>query len=215
MGTPAYEKDNPITRIARQVADHNAGAGMMRSYGPQVRVESAAMHQPVELPPGEQARLDALAAQHGVPMSDLGEAEEAQHRGPSLAETARLSFGAYAPVAPPRLPDFTKIEGIDLKRGEVIVDGLRFPVPADDLRDMWGYAMVIVKEAVMAQFERALAQVTKIAEVPDDTRQDVPEVLARDTTGQPGEVHPVRESAEESVEAREPGTGEGDPQSSE
>jgi len=215
---PAYEKDNPMTRLAREVAAHNAGHGLPagRGYGVgQTMVEPASMGRSVavrqELPPPPQEeieRLNRLALEHGVPASDLGVAEPmpTQYVPNPLQVTRTLRD--IRPSAP-RLPDFTKVEGIDLKSGHVIVDGLTFPVPENDLRDMYMYVMEIVQEAVMAQFHMALATVMQGTGGVSDIREDVSALPEGDAPGQSGEMPPVRESAEGEVEVGEQGSPEG------
>lgn len=55
-----------------------------------------------------------------------------------------------------RLPNFSKVQGIDLVRGVAVVDGLEFQLDAQTVSDLRTLVLGNAREQVMAQFDAAL-----------------------------------------------------------
>ena len=162
MPAPSFEKRNEFTDIINQVKDANASRGALAGRGirpipieggPAVR--SAAMARP-PLPPAEKERLDKLAAAQGIGPGDEPEGAEA---------VVDILREALTPLAPPNmnkpssfrsLPDFTRVQALDLVNGIAIVDGMEFAIPEDDIRDMKGYVVQLVTDAITARVADAL-----------------------------------------------------------
>jgi hypothetical protein len=59
------------------------------------------------------------------------------------------------PSFAPRIPDFTKIEGIDLVNDRVVVDGLDFPITVEQSNEFKEFVMGVVRDAILAKLEEA------------------------------------------------------------
>ncbi len=173
MGSPAIEPDNPATRIFRQVQALNASEGRPagRNYGgpisaePPARVQSAAMRaEPIVLDPAEQARRDSIAREMGILPDDDNEpgtytAEAALAASTPVRMPVRVDVHGRAIVGPPRLPDFQKVQVLDLVRGVAVVDGFEVSIPSIDLPWMRAYAIQLVVDLMTQRLAQALAEV--------------------------------------------------------
>jgi hypothetical protein len=56
------------------------------------------------------------------------------------------------------MPNFRNVEGFNLLRGVVVVDGMEFPLPEVDIQDMKKYALQIVLDAMVIQVAQALIE---------------------------------------------------------
>lgn len=155
--------------------------------GPTVR--SAAMGQPVAplppLSPEERMELDQKARELGImPRDDepVGEvyatladaiaAGASVHPpvavpppnppgslGAALTPRERAQFPQPTVVRMTRLPDFKKVQGIDLIRGVAFVDSLEFTMDAATVADLRTLVLGLARESIMAQFDAALTDV--------------------------------------------------------
>ena len=124
---------------------------------------------------------DAIRAGAGVNM-DTAEVEEAaqRHRAPGGPPITRVRPPVGGQVVPagsvgrtvkevlsmPTLPDFKKVQMIDLVNAKVYVDGVEFTVAPDELKMLRKFAMTKAKEQVQALLDAALKS---LAEDSDDT----------------------------------------------
>src|SRR6185503_14565650 len=153
------EKDNALTRIARQVKEHNSGIGALAGRdrgasmtpltGPRVTTRAMAMPEPID--PVEQERLDLEARKIGIlpvekedsKYTTLEEALETA-TGPTPPEPVK-SLGMRGPVPageiwrkvdPPRLINFKNVQGIDLENNVVQVDGFNIALPIEKATEL-------------------------------------------------------------------------------
>jgi len=68
--------------------------------------------------------------------------------------------GMYAPPRVPvarevRLPDFTRVEGIDLLRDCVMIDGMEFPIAEHDALDFKQYVVMVARNAILIKLTEA------------------------------------------------------------
>jgi hypothetical protein len=144
------------------------------------------MGQPVvELPPlspDERAELDAHARELGLMPGEVQEEdskyatlEEAIEAGrsvhppapvgqpmdPTDRPTARQFLARARVVETTRLPNFSKVQGIDLVRSVALVDGLEFALDQDTIVSLRTLVLGIAREQVMAQFDAALMEGTE------------------------------------------------------
>lgn len=54
------------------------------------------------------------------------------------------------------MPNFRNIQGFNLEKGVAVVDGIEYPLPEDDIRDMKKYALSIVLDVMVVQVAQAL-----------------------------------------------------------
>jgi hypothetical protein len=71
------------------------------------------------------------------------------------------------PPAPPRLPDFRNVQGIDLISGVVYVDDMEFKMLAVDLLDLRQYAVNTARAEIMRRLDEAVSLFS--AEMPEAT----------------------------------------------
>jgi len=188
---------NHLTQLIDRVKEENqmyGGRGPVESTvsaGPTPTVRSSSLGPSVpEAPPmsaeeNEEAnrKLRALGILPPDPEADAayGSLEEAMEAGmpverPPMGEPIAL----HRPTRPmpnvartsmpdaPRLPDFSKVQGIDLIRNVVYIDGMEFAISEEDSRDMRVYVVTTASNAIMAQFNNVLnALVPGLAEAKD------------------------------------------------
>jgi len=84
-------------------------------------------------------------------------------RGPDR-QNAREFLGVRS-----RLPDFRKVEGIDLLRGYAMVDGMEFPIPTEKASEFKRFVVETARAAIMESMEEAVGLFTtpETAEVED------------------------------------------------
>lgn len=141
--------DNDFTRLIDSIsADNRAGGrrGGVASATPLPTVRSASYGQEVVVPltAEQQAELDRKAAELGImelPMHASGFVPN------GLSPVITLT---------PRLPNFRAVEGIDLQRNVVAVDGLAFPIPEDEALELRQYVLRIVRTALEKKLKEAL-----------------------------------------------------------
>lgn len=187
---PASYPENPWTQMIEETRRLNEAGGMRSagpvSAGPEPTVRSAAMGQPVvELPPlspDERAELDAHARELGLMPGEVQEEgskyatlEEAIEAGrsvhppapvgqpmdPTDRPTASQFLARARVVETTRLPNFSKVQGIDLVRSVALVDGLEFALDQDTIVSLRTLVLGIAREQVMAQFDAALMEGTE------------------------------------------------------
>jgi hypothetical protein len=169
--------DNDYTRMIEMVSSQNrSGMRGVASATPLPTAQSADVGRVADPPPPmsseERANLDRLAIEAGVKDDRLASADPGQY--PSLEE----AVAAGAPVKPnytpralmsrermtareamaistPRLPDFRRVEGIDLLRDRILIDGMEFPIPVDDAVHFKQYVVSIAKAAIMKMLNEA------------------------------------------------------------
>ncbi len=74
-----------------------------------------------------------------------------------LARQENLPIRARV-VETTRLPNFSKVQGIDLVRSVALVDGLEFALDQDTIVSLRTLVLGIAREQVMAQFDQALME---------------------------------------------------------
>jgi len=209
-GREVFEKDNPFTRLAHQVAEHNRGRPMGRATfrGESViaaeaptLVRSAAMNAPPPIPsaldPEEQARRDKLLAEHmGVPEENIRESPH-QHLLPPESRVS-LTRG---------IPRFERVQGIDLENGVVVIDGMTFPIPEADIPDMKGYVVQVATDAISTALANALisfglARESKENEGNGPTETNMQPMPQTNEKGQAEAVHSVREPTQAPMERK-------------
>jgi len=168
--------DNPLTRMIERAHQRNAGEARREvpvDAGASPSARSAAVGREV-LPPlsiEEREELDAKARELGVlpseegvenPYPTLADAMKAGSavEGPSVIATGGaplppLSKGQV--VAGVRLPDFTKVGGIDLIRDVVYVDSMEFPIAKEDADQFRLYAIQIAHNVITQKLNEAVA----------------------------------------------------------
>jgi hypothetical protein len=85
------------------------------------------------------------------PRDDRMTAREFIARKENAAGRKALGVPSFAP----RIPDFTKIEGIDLVNDRVVVDGLDFPITVEQSNEFKEFVMGVVRDAILAKLEEA------------------------------------------------------------
>lgn len=199
--------DNDFTRMIEAVSSGNR-SGLHRegvtSATPLPTVQSADIGREVtELPPlteAEKVELDRLAVEAGVKDERIGTAsvllipgdystlEEAIKAGspvnppvstghvPNAPQTVREVLSRSAPRS--RLPDFCRVEGIDLVHNKVVLDGMDFPITDEQAAEFKQFVVEVARTAIMEKLSAAVslfaAPVT--AEGPDENTQRAGEV---------------------------------------
>lgn len=203
MGTTPQMPNNPLTRAMDDFAAHNqqlrAGGGAVITGEPLPSVRSAAVGREVvaqaPLSEAERAELDAKAIELGLMPRPEGESgpyasfEEAAAAGapvqrpvqvitkttdwrePSMSMDSRETARAF--IQQPRLPDFSKVYGVNLLDGTVIVDGMEFAMPASDANEFRLYCIRLVQASVMAQLEAAASAFIPALEATSEEMQPV------------------------------------------
>lgn len=141
---------------------------------------------PGEAPPTYGSLEEALAA--GAPVNAPPVPEDRATPASALPRPDRVSAREFIGrpqriVQVPRLPDFGKIEGIDLVTNRVIVDGMDFPISDDEAKDFRQFVIEKVRAVVMEALDKAVGILTS-ATTPEDTNGG--------TTGTPGATAPVQ-----------------------
>lgn len=199
---PGRTYDNPLTRAIESRSALRTGAAITGEPLPSSR--SAALGRVIEetpLSPEERAERDAKAMELGImprpegeegPYGSLEQAAAAgapiertltvngmlteQARVPSVPVTARQVIAATGGF--PRLPDFSKVGGIDLIRDVVYVDGMEFPLSKEHADEFRVYCIQRAIESVNERMQAALAPLLKQPEVATSghTHEDVQRV---------------------------------------
>jgi hypothetical protein len=190
-------------------AGRMSGAPVQILNGPRV-TSAAMMAEPVILDPAEQERLDAAARAIGILPPAEEESgytrEEAEAQGaPVREDTSRMTArevvalgGMHIPpivehLDSPRLPDFTKMQGIDLMRKVAYVDMFEVELPDKLVNDLKGEILHLAVELVTRKLADAMMQLnppteeTSKLEVQSEgekptAKQAVPEVPESKTT---------------------------------
>jgi hypothetical protein len=140
------------------------------------------------------AEIDAmLAAAKGQPMPGATEAAggaaaqgNAGMPGPSAAGRVTLPRGVSSTglSGPRTMPNFANVEGFDLTRKVVVVDGMEFRLADDDVVAMKKYAIQVVLDNVTFQLAQALIQLG----IPQDMAQATAEKMRETAAGATGGV---------------------------
>ena len=72
-----------------------------------------------------------------------------------MREKVRVMTGA------PRVPDFRKVEGIDLINNAVVVDGLTFPLSAEQALELRQMVVETARAAIMEKLDEAMKLFTE------------------------------------------------------
>src|SRR5712675_24479 len=146
------EVQNPLTFEEREELDAQArAAGILDPSLGNVSPETgAAQYATLE---------EAMAA--GSPVagatlltSDPVTARMRSPRGQQFLQQFIPQFAA-AP-SPMRMPDFKRVQYIDLEHGFVVVDGMEFPMPEEDVREHKQYAITRVMDVINEKITEAL-----------------------------------------------------------
>lgn len=193
MASQPTTYNNPLTRMIERAGQRQAGSDRREApvdAGSLPSARSAVLGQEV-MPPlsiEERAELDAKAAALGIlPPGETSEGpygtlDEAMKAGASVPEPAQrmpaqASTTQRPTVAGVRMPDFTKIGGIDLIRDVVYLDGLEFSIPKEDADQFRLYAIQIAHAVMTTRLNEAVASIGAIAaatEQPAKKRKRVP-----------------------------------------
>ena len=188
---------NHLTQLIDRVREENqmyGGRGPVESTisaGPTPTARSSSLGpsvpvlEPMSDAENEEAnkKLRELGILPPDPTADgaYGSLEEAMEAGmPVERPVVEQAIATHRPVRPmpnvsrtsmpdsPRLPDFSKVQGIDLIRNVVYIDGMEFAISEEDSRDMRVYVVTTASNAIMAQFNNVLnALVPGLAEAKD------------------------------------------------
>jgi len=177
MSDVAYPSNDFTKMIERTASGNRSGVRGVASATPLPTVQSADMGREVLAPltAEERAELDLKAIAAGVRDPRIGSPEATDGNYVSLD----AAIAAGAPVEIPverhpvgmaatgriaarefiaqtvRLPDFRHVEGIDLLRGCVMVDGMEFSIPETDARDFKQYVVETARAAIMTKLNEA------------------------------------------------------------
>ena len=109
------------------------------------------------------------ALQAGAPVERLTATEVIASQGGFAKNRQPASFGGGIP----RLPDFTKVEGIDLLRNVIYVDSMEFSIPKVDADEFRLYAIRIARETITKKLNDAMAALNAaVATVPTEEVMD-------------------------------------------
>lgn len=170
---PIEYPQNELTRSIEDTAMANRAGGrraVVASATPQPSVRSADLGRVVEdeapLTPAEIAERDELARQAGIIDERLGNTEPLPTY-PSLEE----AVAASAPVAPtrmtareflasrergtPRIPTFSRVEGIDLVHNMVVLDGMTFPLSEAKALELKRLVIEVAQASIMEKLTEA------------------------------------------------------------
>ncbi len=110
-----------------------------------------------EAPQGAYASLEeAMAA--GAPVNQPTP-EPVIERVPAGTRGIALQQQARAPVrtiVQPRLPDFRKVEGIDLVQNRVVLDGMDFPITDEQAAEFKQFVVEVARTAIMDRLNEAV-----------------------------------------------------------
>lgn len=98
------------------------------------------------------------------------------------------------------MPDFRKVEGVNLIKGVVIVDGMEFPMAAVDVQDMKKYAVTVVLEHTVFQLAQALIEFGIPPEMAKEAAENLRKMTAKDAIT-PGGMPSGERSAGEEVQS--------------
>ena len=167
MPSDAYIKDNELTRAMDYLSAQNRGKALGRGHSGQNLHHVSADPLPSvstpnmralggeppplvsNLPPEEQARLALLAAQYtGEPVQEL------YIPPPSVPSTT------YNIPAPSRsgLPNFARVQTIDLVNGVIIIDGLEFEMQRSDVTELKRWCVEAAMSAISTKLATALLE---------------------------------------------------------
>lgn len=118
---------------------------------------------------GEEGQYDSLEAAlaAGAPIPAPDAPVEVRQTAREFIATrgsavqAMMGSGERQLALHPRLPDFTRIGGIDLIRNVVYVDGMEFPLPPSNAAEFRMYVIQLVGELVTAQLNGALMAIAQ------------------------------------------------------
>ena len=186
--------DNPLTRMIERAHQRNMGESRREApvdAGASPSARSAAVGREVEPPltVEERAELDAKARELGLMPVEEGE----QNLYPTLADAMKAGAPVEGPAVPApaaraavviegvRLPNFTKVGGIDLIRDVVYVDSMEFSIAKEDADQFRLYAIQIAHNVITQKLNEAVAALG--AAVQEATREDVPTVQGGEAGG--------------------------------
>ena len=161
MASPSFEKRNEFTDVIARVAEANRGAPLNRgsreyrqvvSAEPVPSVSSAAMRAPTGSPP--------VMATELVP-------EEVDRRNQRLVELGLLNPPPPVPGARgltagefvsrrQTMPDFKKVQSIDIPSGVLFIDGWEFEIPAEDILEMKKYCVDVAMTSLSKRIAVAM-----------------------------------------------------------
>lgn len=178
--------DNDFTRMIGAVSSGNrSGVRSMgvASATPLPTARSAELGQEVTEPPltlEERAHYDQLAREAGIQDERLDKAspggtydslEDAMNAGASVHPDPVVTHVSGGFVAGPssdprksgrvssstsRLPNFKNVEGIDLLRDVVMVDGMEFPISLAEARKFRQFVVETARETILARLHEAM-----------------------------------------------------------
>lgn len=166
--------DNPLTRMIERAHQRNAGearreAPVDAGASPSARSAAVGREVPTPLSLEERAELDAKARALGVLPPEEGEGDiyptlaDAMQAGSAVPDEVPVTVGAWAGEQParravqfPRLPDFTKVGGIDLIRDVVYVDSMEFPISKQDADEFRLYVIQIAHNVITQKLNEAV-----------------------------------------------------------
>ena len=181
---PGIVKDNSATRMADYVRSLNAerGTPIARASGetPMVSAQVIPASMAAPLSVEEVEARDAAAKAIGVLPRDEETQEIEEISEPGFPRQTAREFMAQNPMGPQavlqasynkgsRLIDFKKIQGIDLIRGIVWVDGFEIKIPQTDISKFKRYALDLAVNFVTEQLAAAMAELTPLQEEVNDT----------------------------------------------
>jgi hypothetical protein len=202
---PAYP-NNPMTRMIERAAQRNAERREVPvETGASPAARSAAIGHEVIVAPlseDERAELDRKAIELGIMPNDsaiegvvssYASPEEAARAGsavpdlPESRQTAREFTDVSRATAREtmaneyaRLPDFTKVGGIDLIRDVLYVDGMEFSIPKVDADELRLYAINIANQAIVAKLNSAVATLTGMGLISTEAKDAGADTVAGD-----------------------------------
>lgn len=116
-----------------------------------------------DVSPGAYATLEdainagaPVAPVERVPAGTQGMALEQVARNQSLgAQQGRQNARQFLAAAVPRLPDFRRVEGIDLMHNRVLVDGMEFPITEMEAMGFKKFVVETARTAIMDKLSEA------------------------------------------------------------
>jgi hypothetical protein len=205
---------NDYTRMIEATRSANAsgvrGIGVA-SASPLPTAQSADLGRVVEeqarpeLTPAERAELDAQARAAGIMDERIGTApegtasayssqEDAVAAGAPVVRTPRavvtptgrvVTSALVPPIVAPRLPNFRKVEGIDLLRDRVLIDGMEFPISAEDARGFKEFVVETARAAIMEKLNEAVGLFASPETAEDPNGGSTPEGTSTEVQREP------------------------------